>query len=316
MFRKKGVWMITISLLILLFTGCSAEETQVEEVDEVNNETTEEATQSDESGLSITTSFSILGDIVSSIVGDRGNVEYIVPIGEEPHEYEPIPSDFQKVSDSDVFYVNGMNLEEWLEKLVANVGDVPVVTVSDAVMPIMLEGDDEEDPHAWLNVENVKLYVNTILEDLIERDPKGEDDYRINAESYLAELDELDKWIQAEVESVPEENRLIVVTENAFKYFGEAYGFQTEGVWELNSQEEGTPGQVARVIDLVNDQNVPAIFVETTVDKRYMETISSDTGVEIAGEVYTDAVGQVGSGAETYILMMKHNVETFVNGLN
>ncbi|WP_332690426.1 metal ABC transporter substrate-binding protein [Halalkalibacter lacteus] len=322
MIRKKWFLSIVLSLTFLFAIGCSADETQQEEIEGSEQEdtteetdSTEEATEAGEEGLSITTSFSILGDIVGTIIGERGTVEYLVPIGEEPHEYEPIPSDFQKASDSDVFYVNGFSLEGWLEKLVGNVGDVPVVTVSEGITPILLEGSEEEDPHAWLSVENVKVYVENIVEDLVERDPSGEETYRTNAEAYLTELDDLQAWIKAEVEAVPEETRVIVVTENAFKYFGEAYGFETEGVWELNSHEEGTPSQIARVIDLVSDQNIPAIFVETTVDKRYMERISEGTGVEIAGEVYTDAVGQDGSGAETYLLMMKHNVETFVNGL-
>ncbi|GAE24639.1 manganese ABC transporter [Halalkalibacter wakoensis JCM 9140] len=318
MLRKKILLMFVIGFALFMFVGCNAEETQQEEVAE-EQETTgaiDEAIEvAEEDELFITTSFSILGDVISTIVGDRGTVEYIVPIGEEPHEYEPVPSDFRKVSDSDVFYVNGLGLEEWLEKLVESVGDVEVISVSDGVTPIMLGGDEEEDPHAWMSVANVQLYVEAIVADLIERDPAGESTYRENADAYLAELEELDAYIKAEIEAIPEENRVIVVSEDAFKYFGEAYGFQTEGVWEINSHEEGTPGQIARVIDVVNDQSIPAIFVETTVDRRYMESVAGDTGVEIAGEVYTDAIGQEGSGAETYILMMKHNVDTFVNGL-
>ncbi|MCL7746558.1 metal ABC transporter substrate-binding protein [Halalkalibacter alkaliphilus] len=319
MLKKMGFLLLALSLSIFVLIGCSAEETQQEElVDEHQDETTvsEDATNEEEGGLAITTSFSILGDIITTIVGDRGTVDYIVPIGEEPHEYEPVPSDFQKVSDSDVFYVNGLGLEEWIEKLVESVGgDISIISVSEGVTPIMLEGGEEEDPHAWMSVENVKLYVENVVDDLIERDPEGESTYRENADAYLAELEELNTFIKTEVEAIPEENRVIVVSEDAFKYFGEAYGFQTEGVWEINSHEEGTPGQISRVIDVVKDQDIPAIFVETTVDRRYMESVSGDTGVEIAGEVYTDAVGQDGSGAETYILMMKHNVETFVNGL-
>ncbi|KHF40768.1 metal ABC transporter substrate-binding protein [Halalkalibacter okhensis] len=314
MIKNFGFLLFALSLSFIVLIGCSSEKTQQEELVDEPEDSMEEATP-EEDGLTITTSFSILGDIIGEIVGTRGTIDYIVPIGEEPHEYEPVPSDFRKVSDSDVFYVNGLGLEEWLEKLVDSAGDVAIVPVSEGVTPIMLEGGEEEDPHAWMNVGNVKLYVENVVADLIERDPEGESVYRENADAYLAELEELDSFIKTEVESLSEENRVIVVSEDAFKYFGEAYGFQTEGVWEINSHEEGTPGQIARVIDVVNDQAIPAIFVETTVDRRYMESVSNDTGVEIAGEVYTDAVGQDGSGAETYILMMKHNVDTFINGL-
>jgi iron/zinc/copper transport system substrate-binding protein len=263
--------------------------------------------------LQVVTSFSILGDLAEQVAGDRANVEYLVPIGEEPHEYEAVPSDFRKVSDADVFYVNGFGLEEWLERLVQNTGDVSIVSVSDGVTPLPIAGQEGEDPHAWLDVTNVITYVENIRDDLIERDPEGTEVYQVNAEAYIQELEKLHAWIQAEVEGIDE--RVIAVSENAFQYFGEQYGFETYGIWELNSHEEGTPGQIAALVDTVKDRNLPAVFVETTVDSRYMETVARDAGVDIAGEVYTDAVGLEGSGAETYIKMMEHNVNTFVSGL-
>ncbi len=275
---------------------------------------TDDPSTADE-GLKIVTSFSILGDIAQEVAGDRAQVEYLVPIGEEPHEYETIPSDFQKVSDADVFFVNGFGLEGWLERLVQNVGDVPIVTVSEGVTPLPISGKDEEDPHAWLDVVNVITYVEYIRDDLMERDPEGAQIYEENAQSYIAELENLHAWIQAKVDEVDESKRTIVVSENAFKYFGEQYGFHTVGIWELNSHEEGTHSQIASVVDTIKDEGIPAVFVETTVDKRYMETVARDAGVDIAGEVYTDAVGLDGSGAETYIKMMEHNVSTFVEGL-
>ncbi|MBU9710682.1 metal ABC transporter solute-binding protein, Zn/Mn family [Evansella tamaricis] len=300
MFKKK--FLSVILLFSLLLAACSTGDNDGESVSE--------------DGLTITTSFSVLGDIISQIIGDYGSVEYIVPIGEEPHEYEPVPSDFQKVSDADVFYINGLDLEEWLEKIVSNVTETEIVEVSSGVTPIPLVGDDEDDPHAWLSPKNVIQYVENIVEDLVARDPDGESIYRENAEAYIEELMELDEWIEEQVQQIQEEHRVIVVSENAFKYFGEDYGFQTEGVWEINSHEEGTPQQMNRVIDIVGEKNLPAVFVETTVDKRYMETISENTGVPIAGEVYTDAIGPEGSGAETYIKMMRENVNVFVSGLS
>ncbi|TMW73928.1 metal ABC transporter substrate-binding protein [Alteribacter natronophilus] len=276
---------------------------------------TDEGDAEDREGLAITTSFSVLGNMIEEVIGDRGEVDYIVPVGEEPHEYEPVPSDFRKVSDSDVFYINGMDLEEWLERIVSNAADTEIVELSEGVEPIPLEGSDEADPHAWLTPKSGITYVENLLDDLIERDPDGEEHYRENAEAYIEELRELDAWIEEEVSVIPEENRLIVVSENAFKYFGADYGFDTEGVWEINSHEEGTPQQINRVIDLVQDRGVPSVFVESTVDDRYMSQVSDNAGVPIAGEVYTDALGGEGSGAETYIDMLRHNAETFVEGL-
>ncbi|MEB1809291.1 MAG: metal ABC transporter substrate-binding protein [Bacillaceae bacterium] len=300
MFQKKSLLSLSFILIFSFFlAACSSNDASTEAGD----------------GLKVTTSFSVLGDIIENIIGDHGSVEYIVPVGEEPHEYEPVPSDFQKVADADVFYVNGLDLEEWLEKIVSNAADTDIVAVSEGVTPIPLVGDDEDDPHAWLSPKNVITYVENIVNDLIERDPEGESIYRANADAYIGELQELDAWVEEEVAGISEEHRVIIVSENAFKYFGADYGFDTEGVWEINSHEEGTPQQISRLVDLVNDRNVPAVFVESTVDKRYMETISNETGVPIAGEVYTDAIGAAGSGAETYIGMIKHNVSVFVEGL-
>ncbi|GAE31890.1 metal ABC transporter solute-binding protein, Zn/Mn family [Alkalihalobacillus hemicellulosilyticus] len=312
-------WVSIVVAFSLLIAACGSEETVQEDGTGTEDEagTDEEVDVHDENdeGLTITTSFSILGDMISQVIGDRGTVEYIVPIGDEPHEYEPVPSDFQKVSDADVFYVNGLDLEEWLESILTNVTETEIVAISEGVTAIPLEGGDEDDPHAWLSVKNAILYVENLVDDLIKRDPDGESVYRENADAYITQLEELDTWIEEEVVEIPEEKRVIVVSENAFKYFGADYGFETEGVWDINSHAEGTPQQVSRIVDLVNDLELPAVFVETTVNQDFMEQVSNETNVPIAGEVYTDAVGPEGSGAETYIEMMQHNVNVFVEGL-
>lgn len=274
----------------------------------------EQATSENET-FTVVTSFSVLADIISQITGEQADVSYIVPVGEEPHEYEPTPGDFRSISDADVFYVNGLGLEEWLETVVGKVSDTPIVEVSKGLEGIPLVGDDEDDPHAWLSPKNVIIYVENIVEELVERDPEGEEVYRANAEAYIAELVELDAWITEQVQQIPEENRIIIISENAFKYFGADYGFDTEGIWDINSLDEGTPQQYARLIDIVRERNVPALFVESTIDTRYMETIANETSVEIAGKVYTDAIGEKGSAADSYISMMKENVRVFVEGL-
>lgn len=290
----------TIMAFLFVVVGCGEKETDPPQERE---------------GLSIVTSFSILDDIVGEIIGNRGTSKYIVPIGEEPHEYEPLNSDFQAVSDADIFIVNGLDLEEWLTRIVSQVTNTPVLEASEGIEPISLVGSDEEyDPHAWLSVSNVFYYVDNIVDKFIELDPEGKEIYETNANRYKAELQELHEWIVEQVELIPSENRVIVVSENAFKYFGEKYGFRTEGIWEINSLEEGTTGQISRIIDIVREENIPALFLETTVDPRYMNQISSETNVEVAGKVYTDAIG-MSEDANSYIKMMRANVKTFVDGL-
>ncbi|SES18259.1 metal ABC transporter solute-binding protein, Zn/Mn family [Salisediminibacterium halotolerans] len=287
-----------------------------------NNDTAnvdEENTGDAGDGLYLTTTFSITADFVEQVLGDRGEVDYIVPIGEEPHEYEPVPSDFRNVSDSAMFITHGMNLEEWLEQIVENASETPITEISEGIDPIPLDEEGENsppDPHAWLSPKNVDTYIDNITEMLIELDPDGEEEYEANAEAYLEEIDELDQFVEEQTADIPEEHRLIALSENAFKYFGEDYGFDTEGVWEINSHEEGTSGQISRLIDVLSEREVPGVFVETTVDSRYMETVADDADVEIKGELYTDAVGEEGSGQETYVDMIRHNAETIVEGLS
>ena len=304
MFKKVLFYMLCVSLLISIlgFAGC------------VDREISSGEEKKD--SLSIVTSFSILADVAENIVRERGKVEYIVPIGENPEDYELLPGEMRMASDSDVIFINGMNVEGAMEGALKRSTGTPVITLTEGIQPIPLEGDDAPDPHGWLDAGLMKIYVENMLQSLIDVDPAGETVYRKNAEDYLLRLEELDTWIREEVSSIPEKNRIIVVSENAYKYYGEAYGFQTEGIWELNSHEEGTPQQISRVVELVRANEIPALFVETTVDQRYMETVSREAGVAIAGEVYTDALGLPGSGAETYIQMMEYNTRLFVEGLN
>ena len=300
MFRKHLVCLVCIMALmgVVLISGCGNQEAENQE------------------GLQIVTSISILSDLAENIVGERGTVDFLVPVGDNPEDYEPLPSDMQKVSNAAVLFVNGWGLEEGIERSMAQITE-NIVFVTEGITPIPLVGEDAPDPHAWFDASLVAdFYVENILNALVELDPDGAEEYGQNAAAYVADLKELDTWIKEQAKQIPEDNRVIVVSENALKYFGEAYGFQTEGIWELNSHEEGTPQQMSRVVDLVIETKIPAIFVETTVDPRYMTIIGNETGVPIAGEIYTDALGLPGSGADTYIKMMEYNTNVFVQGLS
>ncbi|MGF7186510.1 iron/zinc/copper transport system substrate-binding protein [Desulfitispora alkaliphila] len=309
MFKKKGaLFTLCIVLIFTLVVAAGCGQDSVEQDASEGNEN---------EGLNIVTSLSILSDLVENILGDRGTVEFLIPIGEEPEDYELLPSDMQKISDADLFILNGFHLEEGIEANIGNVSDTKIIHAIDGVTPIPLVGEDTPDPHAWLDIQLIAdYYVENILTALIELDPEGEEHYRENAAAYKVELQKLDAWIKEQVQQIPEKNRIIVISENAMKYYGEAYGFHTEGIWELNSHEEGTPQQISRIVELAIEKELPALFVETTVDSRYMNTVSNEADIPIAGELYTDAVGLPGSGAETYIDMMKHNTDTLLKGLS
>ncbi|WP_018923977.1 metal ABC transporter solute-binding protein, Zn/Mn family [Salsuginibacillus kocurii] len=301
---------------ILIGCGEETDSPENEEVDEGEEETGEEGEEAAEEELQITTSFSVLADIVDQVVGERGTVDYIVPRGEEPEEHEPTPSDFEQVTDSDLFILNGLGLESWLESLMDNVTDTSAVEVSEGITPIPLSDGDVDDPHVWLDPTLVKTQVDNIVEYLVEEDPEGEDTYTENAERFKEELAELDEWIEEETENIPEEHRFIAISEDAFVYFGEAYNFETAGIWELNAHEEGTPQQISRLVDSLEEQDVPYVFIETSVSPDYMESVSDSSGVPIYDDViYSEALGEEGSGVDTYIDMMEHNVNAFVDAL-
>ncbi|OEF98748.1 manganese transporter [Desulfuribacillus alkaliarsenatis] len=265
--------------------------------------------------LYVITTLSILADMAKNVVGEYGKVEYIVPVGNNPEDYELIPSDIRRIDDADVLFVNGLGLEETIIESLGNVGRTQIAYVTDGVPTINLIGSSDPDPHAWLDVSLAKIYVENIYKIVAEIDPANSQHYSTNADAYISELNKLDSYIKDTLNSIPENNRVIVISENAMKYFGDAYGFHTEGIWELNSHEEGTPQQISRIIEIVNDRNLPAIFSETTLDPRYMEMISKETGVPIAGSLYTDALGYKGSEGDTYIKMMKYNTNLLVEGL-
>ncbi|ACB86353.1 metal ABC transporter solute-binding protein, Zn/Mn family [Natranaerobius thermophilus] len=302
---------LILSFGMLLLSGCQS--SQNEELKDKEEQTTGET-----DSIQVVTSISIIADFVEEIAGNKAEVEYIVPLGEEPEEYEPTPSDFQAISDAEIFFLNGYNIETWLEQVTESVTeDVKVVPTAEEGPTLPLEGTDIPDPHLWLDPILVRdYYVEKITSTLIDVDPNNEEYYQDRAEKYQEQLTKLDEQLSQKLDEIPQENRLIINTENCFKYYGETYDLKTDGIWELNAHEEGTPQQIARIVDKVKNHQVPAVFVESTIDPRYMENVAEETDVEIGKPIYTDALGEEGSKAENYLKMMKHNTELFVEKLS
>ncbi|NIK13164.1 metal ABC transporter solute-binding protein, Zn/Mn family [Alkalibacillus almallahensis] len=297
---KRKIIIVLMALLMMVFTACSPPD---------------QAEKSDEDQIRITVSFSILADIVKNVAGDKAEVDHIVPNGGDPHEYEPVPSDLRSVSESDVFFVNGLNLEQWISSLVENVSDTPIVELTEEVEPIEVS-EGVHDPHAWLDPDNVKLYVDKTVEHLTKIDPENAPTYVSNAAIYKEKLDILDENIQAQTESVPEDQRTVVLSENAFVYFGDAYGYETAGIWELNSHSEGTPRQVADLVDRLQTTSAPYVFLESTANPVHMESVSHDSGVPIYDQgLYTDGL-PIDSSIDTYYEMMEVNARAITNALS
>ncbi|GED61455.1 metal ABC transporter substrate-binding protein [Brevibacillus formosus] len=284
-----------------------------------------EPTKSDSDKLQVVTTYSILYDIVKNVGGDRVEIHSLAPIGSNPHEYDPLPADVQKTTDADAVFYNGLNLEagnSWFDKLMTTAGktgpDAPVFRLSEGVAAkhLTTKGkESEEDPHAWLDVRNGIKYAENAKNALIKVDPAHKETYEQNAKKYIEQLTALHEEAVKQYNQIPKEQRLLVTSEGAFKYFSEAYDFEAAYIWEINSENQGTPEQVTQVVDTIRAKKIPALFVETSIDPRSMEMVSNETGVPIVGKVFTDSLGKPGEDGDTYIKMMEWNIKTIYEGL-
>ncbi|WP_311465582.1 metal ABC transporter substrate-binding protein [uncultured Abiotrophia sp.] len=275
--------------------------------------------------LKVVATNSIIADITKNIAGDKIDLHSIVPVGQDPHEYEPLPEDIKKTTQADLIFYNGINLETggnaWFTKLVQNakrVENKDYFAVSEGVEVIHLEGEGEtgkEDPHAWLNLENGVIYAKNIAKHLIEKDPSNKDFYQKNLDDYVAKLEALDKEAKTKFDAIPEEKKMIVTSEGCFKYFSKAYNVPSAYIWEINTEEEGTPDQIRNLVKKLKGSKVSALFVESSVDDRPMKTISSETGIPIYAKIFTDSVAEEGQEGDSYYSMMKYNLDKISEGL-
>ncbi|WP_375104539.1 metal ABC transporter substrate-binding protein [Paenibacillus sp. RS8] len=304
---KKTIKMLSLTIFILLVTACS----NVSEGEADNDK------------LKIVATYSIIADMTENIVGEKAEVYSMVPIGTDPHMYDPLPKDTSKVSSADLVFYNGMNLETgkgWFQDLldVTNKKDV-AFAVSDEVTPMYLTEkgkETQEDPHAWLDIQNAIKYVDIITTRVIEKDPDNKEFYLHNQSEYVKKLNELDQYAKEAVEKIPQEKRILVTSEGAFKYFSKAYGFESAFIWEINTDSQGTPEQMKNIIIIIDKNQVPALFLETSVNPKTMETISNETGVPIHSKIFTDSLAKKGEEGDTYIKMIKWNIDKVVEGLS
>jgi manganese/iron transport system substrate-binding protein len=272
--------------------------------------------------LRILASTTQIADFARQVAGDRCAVTCVLSPGADPHLYQPTPSDAQTAASSDLLLENGLHLEgkSWMTSLAKDAGK-PVVTCADGIAPLVLEegGEPVPDPHAWFDPQNAAVYVNNITRALIAADPAGESEYAARAKLYLSQLRALDAWIREQANAVPQEQRVLVTSHDAFNYFARAYGFRNEAPvgWSTGQETGGgmTPSRRQAVVDSIKGFGVKAIFVETSVNPKAIEQIAGEAGVAVGGELYSDSMGAAGSAGETYIGMMRENTLRIVTAL-
>ncbi len=284
--------------------------------------------------IDVVASFSILGDMVAEVGGDRIALTTLVGPDGDAHVYQPTPADARAVAEADLVVVNGLAFEGWIDRLIEASGYAgPVAVATEGLTPLAFEeehgeeehaedhaeGEDHDhgefDPHAWQSIGNARLYVANVAAALTATDPEGAEVYAANAAAYTAELDELEAEITAAVAALPEARRTIVTSHDAFGYSADAYGLTFVAPQGLSTESEASAQDVAALITQIRDQDIGAVFVENIADTRLLEQIAAETGAAIGGTLYSDALSGPDGPAGTYLDMMRHNVGQITEAL-
>jgi zinc/manganese transport system substrate-binding protein len=269
--------------------------------------------------LAVVTSFSILGDMVQTIGGDRIALTTLVQPGTDAHVYAPTPSDARQVAAARLVIANGLNFDGWIRRL--GRASASKATFVDAATGIAgqkqndAHGHGGVDPHAWQSVANAKIYAGNIRDALVAADPAGKRVYEANAARYLAELDALDAEIRASVARIPADRRKIITSHDSFGYFAEAYGIAFIAPRGLSTESEASAKDVARLIQQIRREKITAVFVESVSDPRLIQQIARESGAKVGGSLFSDALSKPDGAAPTYIHMMRHNIRTISEAL-
>ena len=265
----------------------------------------------------VVTTFTVLQDIAQNVAGDKAEVVSITKPGAEIHDYQPTPLDIVKAQDADLVLWNGFNLERWFEKFLQNVADVPSVVLTDGIEPMGIrEGPytGKPNPHAWMSPANALVYVENIRKALAAHDPANAETYNRNAEAYAAKIKALDEPLRKRLAAIPENQRWLVTSEGAFSYLARDYGLKEAYLWPINADEQGTPKQVRKVIDLVREQNIPVVFSESTISDRAAKQVAKETGARYGGVLYVDSLSAADGPVPTYLDLLNVTVETIAKG--
>ena len=265
--------------------------------------------------LNVVASFSILGDFVRNVGGDRVSVTTLVGPDSDAHVYSPTPADAKRIADAKLVFVNGLGFEGWLPRLVKSAGGkATIVTATAGITP--LKSGSAADPHAWQSVANAKLYVANIRDALAAADPANAETFKANASRYLTELDRLDREVGAAVAQLPESRRKVISTHGAFGYFAAAYGVAFIAPVGVSTESEASARDVAAIITQIKAAKIPAVFMENISDPRLIRRISAETGAKVGGTLYSDSLTGEKGDSPTYIAMVRHNIKALTSALS
>lgn len=260
---------------------------------------------------------SMIADIADNIGGEFIELKTIVPIGGDPHMYEPTPSDAVLASKADVVLLNGLTFEGWLNELIDNSGTkADMVLVTEGIVPITSTVyKNAPDPHAWMDAENGIVYAKNIKDALTRILPSRAKEFAFNFNAYKSTLISLHEYIKKEINKIPKERRVLITSHDAFQYYGRKYGLTLESVLGTSTDAQAQTSDIVRLNKIIKSSGVPAVFIESTVNPKLLNQIAEDNNVKIGGKLFSDSIGEKDSDAPTYVDMLKFNTETIVNAL-
>lgn len=267
--------------------------------------------------LRVVTTFTVIADIARNIAGDAATVVSIAKPGAEIHYYDPTPRDILKAQDANLVLWNGMNLETWFERFFVNVKNVPSAVVSEGVETIPIrEGSytGKPNPHAWMSPKAALVYVENIRKALAAADPENAEVYAANAKAYSDKITALIEPLRTRLAAIPEDQRWLVTSEGAFSYLARDLGLKELYIWPMNADEQGTPQQVRRLIDMVRQHKIPVVFSESTVSDKPARQVARETGAKYGGVLYVDSLSVEDGPVPTYLKLLEVTVGTIAAG--
>lgn len=276
--------------------------------------------------LNVVTTTGMIADIAKNVGGEYVEVIALMGSGVDPHLYKASEGDVRRLQEANLIFYNGLKLEAQLGEVLEKMNDfgITTVAVSDKINPAALlshpEYENSYDPHIWFDVTLWMQAVRRVQETLSETDPAHQSAYEANAQAYLAQLEDLHQYVLSQAETVPAEKRVIITAHDAFSYFGRAYGFEVRGLQGISTESQAGTADVQALAEFIVEQQIPAIFVESSVPQRNVEAVqaavqSQGFDVQIGGSLFSDAMGSEGTPEGTYIGMVRHNIDTIVTAL-
>ncbi|WP_420178906.1 metal ABC transporter substrate-binding protein [Paenarthrobacter sp. TA1.8] len=265
----------------------------------------------------VLTTFTVLADIAKNVAGDKLRVESITKAGAEIHGYEPTPGDIRKAAQADLILDNGLNLEAWFSQFVEDL-DVPHAVVSDGVdvMPIAEDSyQGKPNPHAWMSPKNVQIYASNMAKAFAKLDPSHASEFEANAEAYNAQLQTVQDEMVSKLSVLSEKQRALVTCEGAFSYLARDAGLKEVYIWAVNAEQQATPQQITRAIEFVRDNQVPAVFCESTVSDAPMQQVVGATDAKFGGTLYVDSLSEADGPVPTYLDLIRHDAKVITTAL-